>query len=407
MHAPLVIPTEQGLYCPEGDFHIDPWRPVQRAIVTHAHSDHATPGCASYLCASRGLHILQRRVSSSPPSPPGRGWPEGPGEGDSTPLPRQWEGSGGGSDAIPLPPPGLRDTRGRASSPSFQPLDFNTPITINNVRVSLHPAGHILGSAQVRIEHKGRVTVVSGDYKTDPDPTCDAFEPIACDTFITESTFGLPIYRWPSQESVFDDINAWWRDCQSTGRTAVLFAYALGKAQRLLAGVDRSIGPILVHGALTTFDEPYRAAGVDLPPIERANNDNAKAHKGRALVLAPPSANDSRWLRKFGPVSLAMASGWMRIRGTRRRRALDRGFVLSDHADWPGLLTAIEATGATSVGVTHGYTRALAKHLESLAVHSFVVPTRYTGETDDAPDNAESGGKGGGEAGGEAGGEDA
>jgi putative mRNA 3-end processing factor len=382
MHAPLVIPTEHGLYCAEGDFHIDPWKPVQRAVVTHAHSDHATPGCASYLCAARGLHILQRRVASPP-------------------LPRQWEGAGGGSsttlelaggpgegDSTPLPLVG--GVRGRASSPSFQPLDWNTPLTINNVRVSLHPAGHILGSAQVRIEHKGRVTVVSGDYKTDPDPTCDAFEPVACDTFITESTFGLPIYRWPAQQTVFDDINAWWRECQSSGRTAILFAYALGKAQRLLAGVDRSIGPILVHGALTTFDEPYRAAGVDLPTIERATIDNAKAHKGCALVLAPPSANDSRWLRKFGPVSLAMASGWMRIRGTRRRRALDRGFVLSDHADWPGLLSAIEATGATFVGVTHGYTRALAKHLESRGVHSFVVPTRYTGETDEALETSEA-----------------
>ncbi len=337
MHAPLVIPTEQGLYCPKGDFHIDPWKPVPRAVVTHAHSDHATLGCEFYLCASRGLDVLRKR----------------------------------------LPPDARIDT-----------LDWNTPLSINNVRVSLHPAGHILGSAQVRVEHKGRVTVVSGDYKTDPDPTCDAFEPVACDTYITESTFGLPIYRWPSQQSVFDDIDAWWRECQSNGRTAVLFAYALGKAQRLLAGIDRSIGPVLVHGALTTFDEPYRAAGIDLPPIERATNDNAKAHKARALVLAPPSANDSRWLRKFGPVSLAMASGWMRIRGTRRRRSLDRGFVLSDHADWPGLLRAIEATGATSVGVTHGYTRALAKHLESRGVHSFVVPTRYTDETDEPSDDS-------------------
>jgi putative mRNA 3-end processing factor len=265
-------------------------------------------------------------------------------------------------------------------------LPWNTPIDINGVRVSLHPAGHILGSAQVRLEHQRAVTVVSGDYKTDPDPTCDAFEPVVCDTFITESTFGLPIYRWPAQREVFDEINAWWRECQASGRTAVLFTYALGKAQRLLAGVDPSIGPILVHGALSKFDAPYRAAGVRLPEVEHADADSAKQHKGRALVLAPPSANDARWLRKFGPVSLAMASGWMRVRGVRRRRALDRGFVLSDHADWPGLLGAIKATGARSVGVTHGSAAPLARHLESLGLHAFVVPTRYEGDSEDAPD---------------------
>lgn len=347
----LVTPTEHGLYCPEGDFHIDPWKPVERAIVTHAHSDHATPGCARYLCSTRGLRVLRERIS---------------------PLPLV----GGG--------------RGRVFSSDLiiDTVDWNTPTTINSVRVSLHPAGHILGSAQVRLEHKGRVTVVSGDYKTDPDPTCDAFEPVRCDTFITESTFGLPVYRWPSQREVFDEINAWWRECQRDGRTAVLFAYALGKAQRLLAGVDPSIGPILIHGALARFEAPYRDAGIALPPLLSANAEHAKLHKGRALVVAPPSANDARWLRKFGPVSLAMASGWMRIRGTRRRRSLDRGFVLSDHCDWPGLLSAIRETGATSIGVTHGATRPLARYLTEQGLHAFVVPTRYTGETDDASDNS-------------------
>lgn len=336
MRPPLVQPTEQGLYCAAGDFHIDPWKPVARAIVTHAHADHAAWGCESYLCSARGLGVLKQRIAS--------------------------------------------DAR-------VEGLEWNTPINMNGVRVSLHPAGHILGSAQVRLEHQGAVTVVSGDYKTDPDPTCDAFDPVVCDTFITESTFGLPIYRWPSQREVFGEINAWWRECQASGRTAVLFTYALGKAQRLLAGVDPSIGPILVHGAMTKFDAPYRAAGVNLPTVEHADADNAKLHKGRALVLAPPSANDARWLRKFGSVSLAMASGWMRVRGMRRRRALDRGFVLSDHADWPGLLGAIEATAAGSIGVTHGSATALARHLESLGLHSFVLPTRYTGDSDDAPED--------------------
>ncbi|MGP1310826.1 MAG: ligase-associated DNA damage response exonuclease [Phycisphaerales bacterium] len=337
---PLVEPTEHGLYCAAGDFHVDPWRPVPRAVVTHAHADHAAWGCDSYLCAARGREVLAQRLSP--------------------------------------------DAR-------IQPLEWNTPLDINGVGVSLHPAGHILGSAQVRLEHRGAVTVVSGDYKTDPDPTCDPFEPVRCDVFITESTFGLPIYRWPAQRDVFNEINEWWRDCQAQGRTAVLFSYALGKAQRLLAGIDPSIGPILVHGAMTKFDEPYRAAGVDLPETIHATADNAKQHKGRALVLAPPSANDARWLRKFGPVSLAMASGWMRIRGTRRRRSLDRGFVLSDHCDWPGLLHAIRETDASSIGVTHGAATPLARHLESFGLHSFVVPTRYTGDADEPADNESKG----------------
>ncbi len=340
MRPPLVQVTEQGLYCAVGDFHIDPWKPVRRAIVTHAHADHAVWGCESYLCSARGRGVLQQRVA-----------------------------------------PGAQ----------IDTLGWNEAIDINGVRVSLHPAGHILGSAQVRLEHRGAVTVVSGDYKTEPDPTCDPFEPVACDTFITESTFGLPIYRWPAQGEVFEEISAWWRECQSDGRTAVLFTYALGKAQRLLAGVDPTIGPLLIHGALRKFVEPYRAACVVLPETLHADAEHAKLHKGRAMVLAPPSANDARWLRKFGPVSLAMASGWMRIRGTRRRRSLDRGFVLSDHADWPGLLGAVRATGATSIGVTHGSVGPFSRHLDSLGLESFVVPTRFTGEAEEPSDESADG----------------
>lgn len=191
----MLRTTDRGLYCEAGDFHIDPWAPVARAVVTHAHGDHLTWGCESYLVSETGAAVSRERLGA-------------------------W---GAGLESMPY-----GDTR-----------------TINGVRVSFHPAGHILGSAQVRLEYRGEVWVVSGDYKTDPDPTCAPWEPVRCHTFITESTFGLPIYRWPSQQQVFAEINAWWAANAAAGQVSLLCAYALGKAQRLLAGLDPSIGPIL------------------------------------------------------------------------------------------------------------------------------------------------------------------
>src|SRR4051812_5596007 len=217
--APLLAPTDDGLYCPLGDFHIDPWRPVPRAVITHGHADHARRGCAQYLAAAPGEPVLRVRL-------------------------------GPDADLIPLP--------------------YGQPLDLNGVRVSLHPAGHILGSAQVRLEYRGEVWVVSGDYKLGPDATCAPFEPIHCHTFITESTFGLPIYRWPTEADVFADVNAWWRANAAAGRASVLYAYALGKAQRLLAGLDPSIGPIYCHGAVEVLNDAYRAAGVALPPTQYA-----------------------------------------------------------------------------------------------------------------------------------------
>jgi putative mRNA 3-end processing factor len=247
------------------------------------------------------------------------------------------------------------------------------------VRVSLHPAGHLLGSAQVRIEHAGSVTVVSGDYKTQPDPTCEQFEPVPCDTFITESTFGLPVYRWKPAAMVFAEINEWWRENRSGGVTSIIYAYALGKAQRLIAGVDSSIGPILAHGAILRLIGAYRSAGVNLPEVLPADATNVKAHKGRgALVIAPTSAQNNPWLRKFGEQSSACASGWMQIRGNRRRRNVDRGFVLSDHADWNGLLETIRATGARRIGVTHGSIHAFTRHLRELGYDAYALRTRFS-----------------------------
>lgn len=330
----LLRLTDRGLYCEAGGFHVDPWAPVERAVITHAHGDHATWGCRQYLASEAGRGVLALRL--------------GP-DADITTLP--W---------------------GEAT-------------TLGSVRVSLHPAGHILGSAQVRLESKGEVWVVSGDYKTDPDPTCTPFEPVRCDTFITESTFGLPIYRWPPQHEVFDEINAWWRANAAEGRTSILYGYALGKAQRLLAGLDPSIGPILTHGAVERMTAPYRAAGIALPPTVHAAQIARKADRLGAMVLAPPSAEGSVWTRRFAPSSNAFASGWMRVRGARRRRALDRGFTLSDHVDWPALLATIDATGASRVWVTHGFTGVVTRWLLERGLDARAIATRFEGERDDVP----------------------
>ena len=326
----LLTHTDHGLYCAAGDFFVDPWQPVGRAVITHAHGDHARPGSAAYLCAAPGAGILRLRM---------------------------------GSDA------------------HIETLPYGATTHINGVAVSFHPAGHILGSAQVRVAHGGETWVVSGDYKTDPDPTCAPFESVACDTFITEATFGLPIYRWPPAATVFAAINDWWRANQAAGRTSVLFAYALGKAQRVLAGVDAGIGPIYVHGAVHRLNTAYRAGGVALPDWGYAGDAPPGTDWSRALLVAPTSAQGTPWLRRFGDVSAAFASGWMRVRGQRRRRSVDRGFVLSDHADWPGLLEAIAASGASRVLVTHGYTAVLARYLRENGREAYELAAPYSGES--------------------------
>jgi putative mRNA 3-end processing factor len=329
----LVCLRPEGLYCPPGDFHIDPWRPVARAVITHAHGDHARVGHAHYLAAEPSAHVLRARLG-----------------------------------AIAL-----------------QTVAYGKAVDCGTTRVSLHPAGHVLGSAQVRIEYRGRVWVVSGDYKVEPDPTCVPFEPLRCETFITESTFGLPIYRWPSSAEVFGDIDRWWNANAAAGRASVLFGYAFGKAQRILAGIDPSIGPVLVHGAVEPLNCAYRAAGVALPPTRLVSEVMDRNELKRALVLAPPSAQGTPWLRRFGDYSDAFASGWMRLRGTRRRRALDRGFVLSDHADWPGLMGAIAATGAQRVIVTHGQVPVMVRWLREQGLEAEAFKTEFG---DDAADEA-------------------
>jgi putative mRNA 3-end processing factor len=332
----LVRPTEDGLYCPVGGFHLDPWNPVARAVVTHAHADHAVAGCGQYLTAAPGLQLLRSRL------------------GD----------------------PARIDTLPHGETTEHQ-----------GVRLSFHPAGHVLGSAQVRLEMHGEVWVVSGDYKLEPDPTCLPFEPVRCHTLISESTFGLPIYRWDPPADLFDGINAWWRANRENGKASLLFAYALGKAQRVLAGVDDSIGPIYTHGAVEKIARAYRESGVALPPTTPVSEVVVSRGKAKpwagALILGPPSAAASPWLRRFEPASEAFTSGWMRVRGARRRKAVDRGFALSDHADWPGLLTAIKASQAARVLATHGFAPVLARYLREQGLDAGVIATRYGDEEDD------------------------
>jgi putative mRNA 3-end processing factor len=247
----------------------------------------------------------------------------------------------------------------------------------------------VLGSAQIRVAHRGEVWVASGDFKLESDGVSAPFEPQRCHAFITESTFGLPIYRWRPQAEILASIDAWWRDSAASGRASVLYAYALGKAQRVLAHVDAAIGPIVCHGAIEPINALTREAGVALPPTRTAGEIMNKVEFRRALILAPPSAAASPWLKRFGDYSDALASGWMQLRGNRRRRGLDRGFALSDHADWPGLLAATEATGAERIFATHGLVGPLTRYLKEKGLDARVMATAYGEEDDDADAGAE------------------
>ncbi len=327
----LLTVTDRGIYCPEGDFHIDPWRPVPRALVTHGHSDHARGGMGAYLATGAAAPVIRHRLGVA-----------------------------------------------------VETVAFGEARTIGGVSVSFHPAGHVPGSAQIRVARAGEVWVVSGDYKTAPDRLSEPFEPVACHAFITECTFGLPVFRWKDEAAAMAEVDAWWAANRAAGRFSVIGAYALGKAQRLLAGIDAGAGPILTHGAVENVNEVLRAQGLRLPATIRVTPETeVKAHAG-ALVVATPSALGSAWMRRFGQASTAFASGWMALRGIRRRRAADRGFVISDHADWDGLNAAIRATGAARVIATHGYTASFRRWLEEQGYEAGVVATEFTGETLDA-----------------------
>jgi putative mRNA 3-end processing factor len=333
----MLTETPDGLYCEAGGFHIDPWGAVPRALITHAHGDHARSGSAAYLCADACAPLLARRF---------------------------------GPDA------------------TIESQPYGGSVTLGDTRVSFHPAGHVLGSAQIRVHGPGGVWVVSGDYKRAADPTCAPFEVVPCDVFVTESTFALPIYRWDPAEDVIADLVAWWDGNAALGLASIVFCYTIGKAQRLLAEIGRVTDrPIWVHGALLPMIEAYRAAGVTMPAtpalIERPRGTSFAGE----LVLAPPSARGTPWMRRLGDLSDALASGLMRVRGVRRQRAYDRGFVLSDHADWPAVLDTIAETGASRVLATHGHAEPLARVLREQGLDAGVIRTAWEHEGGGADDH--------------------
>ncbi len=324
----LVEVTRKGLYCPPADIYIDPWRSVHRALITHAHADHARTGMGLYLAHEHCVPLLKSRLGKI-----------------------QAQGYG-----------------------------YGVTFGVNGVRFSFHPAGHVPGSAQIRIEYKGEIWVVSGDYKLEQDGVSVPFEPIACHTFITESTFGLPIYKWLPQAEVFRDINSWWEMNASEGVVSVMVAYSLGKAQRILQQLDQRIGPVFVHPAVDEMNNVVRTFTPGLPPAQRFTKGFNRKENSKALLIIPPASHEANWMEKLKPYSLAYASGWMNLRGARRWQAADRGFVLSDHADWPGLLKAIEGTGAEKVYVTHGYTATFVRWLKEQGKDAEELETLFEGD---------------------------
>jgi len=331
---PLIEFSDCGFYCREGGFYIDPWRPVDRAIITHAHSDHARWGSKYYLCHHHTKPLLQQRL--------------GPNQ--------------------------------------YQSIEWGETVYMNGVRVSLHPAGHIIGSSQIRIEYNGEVWVISGDYKIENDGLSGEFEPVKCHTFVSESTFGLPIYNWKTQAQIFEDIQSWIRKNQEGGKTSVLIAYSLGKSQRLLPCVSEVTDKIFLHGAVYNIHMALVNAGWKLRGVRRVQPDTPKEDYKGAVVIAPSSAEGSPWLKRFTPYEIGVCSGWMQVRGNKRRKNADAGFALSDHADWKGLLQAVNTTEAEKVYATHGFQFAFSRYLNEQGIEAGEVKTEFGGEEEGGDD---------------------
>ncbi len=324
----LLSFTDRGIYCRVADVYIDPWKPVKYAFITHAHSDHATSGHQNYVSTSLSVPIIRHRLN-----------------------PRKITG-----------------------------VEYGEPIHVNGVKISFHPAGHIIGSAQIRLEYRGEIWVVSGDYKLENDGISSPFEPVTCHHFITESTFGLPAFKWENQYKVYDQINEWWKQNKEKGKTSLLSVYALGKAQRIIQHLDHSIGQVFTHGAIENINEVLRTCGVPIHTTTRiATIGNKQSFEG-ALILATSGSILSSWSKRFKDVRLGAASGWMNIRGMKRRRGVDKGFVLSDHADWEGLITAIKESRAENIYVTHGYEDIFSKYLNENGWNASVVDTPFTSD---------------------------
>ncbi|MEJ1223125.1 ligase-associated DNA damage response exonuclease [Sediminicola sp. 1XM1-17] len=327
MKKPLLQFTGKGIYCSVAKVYLDPWKPVDHAIISHGHADHSRYGHKKYITHHHNVPIIKHRL------------------GDITVTGKAW----------------------------------GETFTINNVKFSLHPAGHIIGSSQIRVEHQGEIWVFTGDYKTEDDGISTPFEPVKCHTFITECTFGLPAFKWTPQQEVFHEINNWWETNKNEGKTSVLFGYSLGKAQRLLKYLDTDIGKIYTHAAIENMTEVLRPL-VQFPPTTLITRETKKEDLLGNIVLAPPSAHGSPWIRKMVPFVTGSASGWMAFRGARRRRAIDKGFVLSDHCDFQQLLDSIKATGAEKIICTHGYTDLFSRYLRELGYDARTEETQYEGE---------------------------
>lgn len=324
----LLINTALGLYCPKADVYLDPWKPVKKAILSHGHADHARWGSSSYLCTPTAAPVIKYRLGEI----------------------------------------------------NLETLPFGEEKLINGVSFSFHPAGHILGSAQIKVSYKGEMVVFSGDYKTANDGFSEAFEPVKCHTFITESTFGLPVYHWQDQKWVFNEMEEWCKNNRNNGQLSILYGYSLGKAQRILQGLPESVGPIFTHSTIEAVLNVMRNQGVSLKNTIPVNEHLTRAELLSGVIIAPPAVQNSNWLKKFEPIRNGVVSGWMALRGARRRRNADKGFVLSDHADWEGLNEAISLTGAENVFVTHGYTDILSKWLIYKGLNAHPLETNFEGD---------------------------
>ncbi len=325
----LLTVNSNGIYCERADVYLDPWRPVKRALISHGHADHARWGHEQYLCTHSAKPVIEYRLPDA----------------------------------------------------KVKSISYGEPIHIGGVTFSFHPAGHVLGSAQIRAEYRGEVWVFTGDFKTQKDPIAEDFVPVECQHLIMECTFGLPVFRWPDEAFLRKQINGWWANCQEQGVLPVIGSYSLGKAQRVIQMLDPDRGPILTHGAVENTNEVMRKQGVDLHPTIRVEGRQLDEEYRNGIVICPPSAMRSAWMKKFRPYKTAMASGWMASRGNRRRRNVDRGFIISDHADWQGLLTAVRESGAKEVLTTHGYSHVFARYLrEEMGVRSRELQTEYGAE---------------------------
>lgn len=317
--------TSKGIYCPQGDFYIDPWEAVPYAIITHAHSDHARRGTQFYLCQKDSAPILKLRL---------------------------------GEDI------------------TVEGLNYKESRTINGVKVSMYPAGHIIGSAQIRLEYKGFISVVSGDYKIEDDTISTAFEPVKCNEFVTESTFGLPIYNWLSQNEIAYKMKQWIADNKAKEKSSVLIAYSLGKAQRLMK-LLQDVAPLYVHYSIDKINQAMISNDIKLPHYNTLNESIDKTSLLNGIVIVPPSLLDTRVIKKIPNAAIAICSGWMQVRGRRRWQSADAGFAISDHADWTGLLSAIEASGSEKIWVTHGFTHIFSKYLNEQGYDAAPVITQY------------------------------